>query len=142
MASGAGSKLGIVLLLLAVLGAAGAYNYHRNYQIELQEQGARPLSGVDDAGLEALADAYRQEIAAYESRQAAVRRSQTAPAAQGQLIGEKVQAFERVQARSRQLRDLTTEIAQREARLREVEQEQSYRARDGMALHVSRLISI
>ena len=135
-------KLGLVLLLLLALGAAGSWNYHRNWKAEQQEQGNRPLSGYPTAGLEGLAMGYRAEIEALEQVAASARR-QTSEAQHRTFLSERVQEFERIQRSSARIRDLNGDLRQREARLREVEQELEYRNRvesDGLQLHLSRLI--
>lgn len=137
----AGKLLSVLLLLLAVA-AAGGFNYHRNWKAEQQEQGNRPLGGYPTAGLESLADGYRAEIAALEARKAGA--SELAHEARDRtFLSERVQEFEKVQRSSARIRDLNGELGQREARLREVEQELEYRNRvesGGLQLHLSRLI--
>jgi hypothetical protein len=145
MASGGGSKLGATLLMLIVLGGAGGFNYYRNMQAEQQDEKPRPLSGYDDAGLAALADAYRTEIEALQARRAMARSAADPAAAKGAFIGDNVKQFERVQKSSQALRDLLGEIAERQGRLAEIEREQQYRARSagsGMALHLQRLFGV
>ncbi|MGH0037708.1 MAG: hypothetical protein ACQGVK_21975 [Myxococcota bacterium] len=145
MASGGGSKLGAVLLVAIVLGGLGGFNYYRNMQAEVQEEGPRPLAGYDDAGLAALGEAYRIEIEDLQLRRATLRSSADPDAAKGAFIGDNVKQFEQVQRSSRALRDLLGEIAERQGRLAEIEREQQARSRSagaGMTLHLQRLFTI
>ena len=59
-------------------------------------------------------------------------------------VGEGVREFERVQRSAKRLRDLTTEVATREARIREIEEEQQFRSAtaNGAALHFKRLTGL
>jgi hypothetical protein len=59
-----GQVSGMLVLVLLGLCAGGAWNYGRNLQAEQVDRAARPLSGYATGDLEALADAYQQEIAA------------------------------------------------------------------------------
>jgi hypothetical protein len=145
MASGGGSKLGMALLLLIALGGLGGFNYYRNLQAESQDEAQRPLAGYDDAGLAALAEAYRVEIETLQARRAGMRRSADPSAAKGAFIGDNVKEFEKVQRSSQALRDLLGEIAERQGRLAEIEREQQFRAGSaggGMELHLQRLFTI
>lgn len=145
MASGGGSKFGVALLMLLVLCAAGGVNYHRNLQSESQDEGPRPLAGYDDAGLEALAEAYRMEIETLEARRSGSRGQANPDAARGAFIGDNVREFEKVQRSSQKLRDLLGEIAERQGRLAEIEREQQHRASlgaGGLEIHLRRLLTI
>jgi len=53
-----GAQVMLLVVLLLAAGAGGAWNYHRNWQTEQQEAGARPLERYSDAELEQLAAAY------------------------------------------------------------------------------------
>ena len=59
----------------------------------------------------------------------------------GSFMAERVEEFERVRRDTSTLRDLQTEVAEREARLRDIRAEQQLRGRsaEGLALHVDRL---
>jgi len=147
MANGSGSRVGALLALLVLLVGAGGANYYRNMKAEQQQDGAsRPLKGYDDAGLAALAEAYRAEIKALEARRATMRTGADPASARGAFLGDNAKAFERVQRSSQRLRDVLGEIAERQGRLAEIEKEQQYRsahaASGGIALHLSRLFGI
>jgi hypothetical protein len=57
-----GAAKGMLLLVLLVLCGGGAWNYRRNLLAEQAERASRPLAGYATADLEALADAYQDEI--------------------------------------------------------------------------------
>lgn len=141
MASDSGGKAGSLLLLLVLLVGAAGGNYYRNWRAEQAEPQSRPLSGYETAGLEKLADAYRTEI---QALQAKLDRTAHAKARDRGFIDEQVREFERVQRSTALQRELTADIAQREARLRDVEQELALRKQTGSGLqvHLRRLVGI
>ena len=143
MASGgSGGTFKLILGLLVVLLGLGAFNYHRNWQAEKAEQGPRPLASYEDIGLIQLAEGYRAEIELLEKQQAAAR-SGSVKARKTEFVGEGVNEFERVQRSSARVRGLSGELAEREARLREIEGEMNYRQKirtGGFELHLARLI--
>jgi len=133
-----GSALPAVTVLLLLLLGAGGFNYHRNWQAEQADQQHRPLIGYSDEDLEALAHAYQEEIDGWEARMA--RHGETRVRDTG-LLAERVAEFDRVRARSERYRDLSTEVADRQARIRDIRDEQRLRAArpTGLDLHLARL---
>lgn len=117
---GGASPLVLVAILLGAIGA-GAYNYHRNWKLEASAERG-PLAGYSTGDLEALADAYRAEVAAGTARYESARkgRSETRDRA---YFDEQVQEFEKVQRSSGQRREVGAQLAERETSLRAVEQE-------------------
>ncbi len=142
MAQGGGKGAGI-LILLVLLAGLGGYNYHHNYQLEKEQQGSQPFAGYDDASLEALAAAYESEIAVLQKQYDALK-GRRAQVRSTHGVGDGVREFERVQAGSHRLRNVTEELATREARNREIRHEQRYRARlgRGLVLHFERLTGV
>lgn len=138
-----GRAVAQVLVLLAVLVAAGGWNYHRNWQAEAQDAKPRPFENYESADLEALRDAYAQEVEAFQSRYDAQESTRQRASGAG-LMDQRVKEFEQIQATSDRLRDLRADVAEREARLREIEEEIGYRASQvaGLQLHLSRLLTI
>jgi hypothetical protein len=139
---GGGAMLLLVLLLCA--GVGGAWNYQRNLALEEQKKGERPFNGYSDQDLAALAEAYRQEIDAFDRRYRASLQGRTQARDRG-LLGERVNEFERVQRSNDRIREATAEVAQREARLADISAEQRYRAQAGsqsLILHLGRLTKI
>jgi hypothetical protein len=92
----AGGTLMLVLLAIVAIAGAGAWNYHRNLEAEAQRNAARPLSGYSTSDLEALADAYRQELSAQKGRSKGGNQVR-AVAKNRAYFDEQVQEFEKVQ---------------------------------------------
>ena len=131
-----------VLLVLVVLAVGGAWNYHRNLQAEQDTGAPRPFDGYATADLESLRAAYAKEAAASQKRYAAQDARRKRPS-NGDFIDENVREFERVQASSERLRTLQADVAVREARVRELDDELALRRSQasGLALHWKRLVS-
>ena len=144
MAEGSGGGKGLLLLLLLVIaGGAGGYNYHRNMQAEVAEEGARPLQSYSDAELAALAEAYRSEIEQFQKSVDAARRRK-AVVQNGGGLEQRLRNFERVQANSGRQRALRGELIDRQIRLTAIEKEQALRTPDAdmLAIHMKRLFTI
>ena len=138
--SGKSSSFGLLLLLLLALVAAGGWNYHKNYQAEMADRTAKPFAGYDTSGLQQLAGAYRAEIDGMHSEYQQLRGARSA-VRNTQGVREGVKQFERVQRNTKRLREITEELATREARVREIEEELAHRERlaGGLAVHFERL---
>lgn len=121
---GQGGRVLLLLVLLALLAGAGAWNYQRNLAVE--EAMPRPYKGYSDSDLEAMAAAYDQEIEQYSSRWESAR-DQRFDARERGLVGERAREFERVQDRTRRIRDLKRELADRQATLEQIQEEIDYR---------------
>ena len=139
----AGGALVPVLFVLVVLLGLGGWNYHRNLQAEARDDRPRPFKGYAEEDLEAMRAAYEHEAAEFQKRysaQDAKRQRSTG----GGLMDENLEAFERAQASSGRLRELRADVADREARLRELEQELNYRSASlsGVKLHLKRLLTL
>ena len=137
----AGSQVLLLLVLLAILGGAGAWNYNRNLAEE--EALPRPWKGYSDSDLEAIAGAYRQEIEQYSKQyeQASGRRVASGDNA---LVGDAAREFARVQKETSTLKRVRRELADREVVLGQLEEEIAYRASlgKGFQLHWQRLTSL
>ena len=57
-----GRALGSILLLLVLLCGAGAWNYHRNWEIEKESEGNRPYASYAVKDLESLREAFASEL--------------------------------------------------------------------------------
>ena len=130
-----------LLALLLLLGGGGAWNYSRNLERESQED--RPLRGYAEADLEKLLAAYQKEQEGATRRAGATQRA-TPKDAPGQLVGEKVHEFERVQRASQRVRDANGDIAEIDLMLERIQQELQRRdqERDPMALFIRRVTTI
>ena len=123
---GAGKVL-LLLVLLAVAGAAGAWNYRRNLEAEKAEP--RPFRSYSDADLDALTEAYQQEIADYTRRYEALT-GQKVAIREGGHIDDKIREFERIQRISRSTRELVTELARRHVAVESLAAERRKRAEE------------
>lgn len=137
------ASAGLLLGLLLILAAAGAWNYRRNLAVEQAERAKRPLAGYTRADLEALAEAYRAEVGELSSRYDAARGQRVATTERG-FFGEQIDEYERVRRRSGQRREAGAELGQTEAALRDVEAELRTRGGEGgsaWSTHLRRLTS-
>ena len=132
-----------VLALLLLVVVAGGFNYYRNLQLEQQSTRPRPFEAYATADLESLRAAYASEVEQFQARYTAQEARRQRASGQG-LMDERVQEFERVQATSDRLRDLRADLAEREARLRELDEELTHRTGQltGVKLHLQRLVTI
>ena len=131
----AGGVLVLVLLGIIALAAGGWWNYQRNLEAEQRAASARPLHGYSTGDLEALVDAYRQEIAAHSARYAS-KKTKRAEARDRAYFDEQVHEFEKVQKHSTQVREAGEELSVREAELARIEAE--LRARGGVESDLDR----
>lgn len=140
---GQGGAAGVAVLLVVVLvaAAAGAWNYQRNARAE--QQAFRPYASYSDANLASLTEAYGGEVEALRVRYERARGS-SAGVRDRELLGEQVREFERVQRASQSVRDLGTQLSEREAALRDLETEQAQRERDRdqLAVFLRRLLTL
>ncbi|MBW2230830.1 MAG: hypothetical protein JRH17_10605 [Deltaproteobacteria bacterium] len=136
-------SVAVSLLLLALLIGAGGYNYWRNFQREQLDERPRPFRTYETADLESLRDAYTTEVSQAEGRFSAQNRRRVRPASQP-LMAESVDEYERVKRSSVKLRDLKADVAEHEARVREINRELSFRSAQlaGVKLHIKRLITL
>jgi hypothetical protein len=132
----------LVLALLVILGAAGEYNYQRN-KAEEERDTPRAYIGYSDTEIAALIEAYQQEAEALEERYVAAK-NRTIETRSGGLIDEQIREFERAQEAGTSTRSVGADVAQREAIVRELRNEQSLRGSPGDALkaHLRRLVTI
>jgi hypothetical protein len=118
----AGGTLVLVLVAIVAIAGAGAWNYQRNFEAEAQRNAARPLHGYATSELEALAAAYRQEIAAHAGR--ANSKQQTRAVAKDRAyFDEQVQEFEKVQKQAAAQRKGVTQASVGDVDLARVEAE-------------------
>ena len=136
----AGSGVAGLLLVLALLVGAGAFNYHRNLQAEDQED--RPYRGYSDEELETLLGAYEgrkdAQSARYESSSRRVN-------AQGKAyFDEQVREFERVQRVHRRAAQRRDELAGTQVVVKQIKKELAKREseRDKLALFMKRAFTL
>lgn len=138
-----GARVTLLLGVMLVAAAAGAWNYRRNLAAEEAERARRPLSGYSVAELEALAEAYQGEVAQLSRRYDSARGQRVATREQG-FFGEQIDEYERVRRASGQRREAGAELGETEAALRDVEAELVARGADGgtaWQIHLRRLLT-
>lgn len=136
----AGNTLLALAAVLTLLVAGGGMNYVRNLEADQASEQTRPFHGYDKDDLIALKAAYEAELAQLDDRYQDQRsnRRQTGRKA---MMDESVADFERVRAHTAQVRELGAEVAEREARIREIDRELAARAEigEGWDAHLRRL---
>lgn len=132
-------RFGMLLVLLAALAGAGAWNFKRNLEREAKEAG--PFASYSDDQLAALRGGYEAEVAGLESRYQA-RKAQPHQAGDAKFIAEQVKEFERAAARGRAIRSAGGDLAEREAALADIRKEQAKRGGDPTEIFLRRLLSL
>ena len=137
-----GGSLPLTVILL-VAGTLGAWNYHRNLGLETEQAGSRPFEGYSDSALVDLADAYGEQADTLERKYKASLETRRGVRDANGLIMEKISEFDRVQKIGSDIRVATSHVADSEARLREIRDEQAWRRNESQwSLHLKRLTSI
>lgn len=122
-----GNALPSLLMLLALIGGVGAWNYHKN--VALDEQEYRPFRGHSDEALHQLIDAYENERD--EDKKAYLEISgRRASAKTKPMLDEQVAEFERIQRHGLRTRELRNAVAGHQATLKELKKEASRRNLD------------
>jgi hypothetical protein len=130
--SGSGSQLFALLVLLGILIAGGAWNYHRNLELENAE--LRPYRSYSLEDLEALRAAFQAEADAHSARFRAAA-SRNVKVRGGGMLDDQVDEFERVQHISAGKREIAGEYAKNQVQLDAVESEIATRAEEGEGWH-------
>lgn len=138
-----GGALVPVLVLLVLVAAAGAWNYHRNWTRDKAEEKARLYSSYSDADLARLDEGYRLELAAFNKQHESQRSRRIVVRDQG-LIGDRVNEFERVQRAAQRSRQLSRTAADLQAQLDRISEERQIRAQGNSTfrVHLRRLVQI
>ncbi len=139
-----GRALGSVLLLLVLLSGLGAWNYHRNLQIERESEGLRPYESYASADLEALKAAYESELNTSRRQFSAAKDQRVRPKNDVGSISGNVAQFQRTAQTSGAIRRAAAGVAEREEQITELDRELEIRARFGQGVmrHVKRLTTI
>lgn len=139
--SGKGGAIVPLLMMLALLGGAGWWNYQRNLAMEQAEN--RPFRGHSDADLDALLKAYEaqheQGMDRWES--ASGKRIK----ARGQdYFQDQVNEYERIARAHQQANELRDQVAGTQATLKRLREEKRRRAseRDKLKLFLKRVFTI
>jgi len=126
--TGQGGRATGLLIVLGLAGALGAWNYQRNLALELeQREGSRPFQGYTDDALEQLAVAYGEQAEVLERRYQASLEDVAGVRNPDGFVMEKVEEYERVRKIGTAVRIATSDVADSEARLRQIRDEQLWR---------------
>lgn len=127
MAEKAESKVVPLLVLLAILGGAGAWNYKRNAEAEAAEP--NPYRSYSEADLHKLIDAYTGVIERQKGRYQAHKAGGVVVHDRAHL-GAKVDEFERIQHISAKTRALAGQVTDSEIAKAHIEAELARRDAD------------
>jgi len=128
MAGGSETRRGPILILLAVLCAAGGWNYHRNTLIDDAEP--RPYRGYADEHLQQLISAYKDEVDVQMARYRKSTAGKNVAVQGGGLLDERIEEFERVQRLSQQRRERAYQVTENQILVEQLAREQVVRERD------------
>lgn len=128
-----------LVLLLVVAAGLGGYNYHRNLQLEAARP--RPFQGYSDAQLRALISGYEAEVQALSGRYERSRGERAREGA-GELLDQRVDAFQQAAAQGARKRQIAGNLSEKEAALRDLKAELSSRGGSPWELHLHRLLTI
>ena len=139
-----GRATGSILLLLVLLSGAGAWNYHRNLQIEKETEGVRPFESYSTEDLVLLRDAYQTELSGVKAQFADAKRHRVRPKSDVGSISGNVDQFAQTTRTSTRIRKAASNVAERQGQIADVERELELRSRlgQGLMLHVQRLTTI
>jgi uncharacterized protein HemX len=139
----AGATLVPLLLLLVLVAAAGAWNYHRNWTRDKAEEKPRLYKSFSDTDLAQMEEGYRLELAKFNEHYGSQRSRRVVVQNRG-LIGDQIDEFERVQRAARRSRQLTGSAAELQAQLDQIAEEHRVRSQRSSALmgHLKRLVRI
>jgi hypothetical protein len=129
-----------LLVLILLVGGAGAWNYDRN--LKKENQVPRPWKSYETSDLRSMASAYEREIErTSESWEQA--RSRRATASGRGHVDDRAREFDRIYAQGKSVRDLKGKLADHEVVLAQIQEELTLRERDGdaMKVHLRRLLT-
>lgn len=124
----------LLLMLLLLVAGGGAWNYHRNWQLEQQSDGARPYESYGASDLEALRSAYESELKRVRVHFAHAQSQRARVTGDLGSIAENVDQYARTARKSATIRAAAGEVAEREAQIAQLEKELQLRARYGQSL--------
>jgi hypothetical protein len=137
----AGNTMGSLALILVILVGGGAWNYHRNYQLERSSEQGRPYSGYSVREVELLRDAAAAELEAARARFERARRGRAGTARDLGSVASNVRQFDRTTRASGAIRDAAADVAERESLKAALDRELAVRSEmgAGMDIHLRRL---
>ena len=141
---GAIRSTGLALVFLVGL---GGWNYQRSYRADLENHRALPFESYATDDLLSLQAGYSAELerseAIYSQRRAALGQA-AKKSVPGARLADRVAALERSQASAGALREARADLAQHEARLRDLDAELERRSQPLplLRLHLERLLRL
>ncbi len=129
-----------LLVLLLIVGGAGAWNYDRN--LKKESQVPRPWRSYETEDLRSMVQAYEKEIDQFSKGWDKARSQRTTASGRGH-VDDRAREFDRIYARGKAVRDLKGKLADHEVVLGEIQEELRLRERDGdaMKVHMRRLFT-
>jgi len=118
------NRTGIMISALLVLIVAFGANFGRNFKADIEKP--RPWKGYTDENLSAMATALKGEIERLTSKYESAKNGSTRARDMG-FLAEQVDEYHRVQKQTQNTRALGSSLGEKEAMLREIEAEQTYR---------------
>ena len=116
----------LLVLLLGLIGAGGYANYQRNAELD-QELEFRPYAGLSDADLDALLEAYQQELSQIEDSLGNGPDGSVFRGIKPADLGGKLKAFERFQQENERWKRGHREAIKQKVVLDALRQEQAVR---------------
>lgn len=139
----AGNTTTTLALLLSILVGAGAWNYHRNYQLEQQSEHGRAYSGYSTREVELLRDAVAGELEASRVRFERAKNRRMGSARDKGSLGANARQFDRTARASDAIQDAASTVAENQSLKSVLDEELALRSQTdaGTALHLKRLTS-
>ena len=109
-----------------LVGGAGAYNYHRNAQLDADFQ-FRPYKGLSDSELEVLIAAYDEEIETLGRHRERFQDPSEKLDRVSSYIADRIEAFEESQQRNESWKKLRRSMMERQVAVEEIRTEQEIR---------------
>lgn len=140
----AGKATTALILMLLIAGGAGAYNYHRNLQIEKQSEGPRPYKSYAEEDLQALRSAYKTELEGVRAELAHNKRQRSRVDRNAGSMQKNLEQFAQTTRTSAAIREAAGNVADRQSQIEELDRELELRERFGKGLerHLKLLTSI
>lgn len=136
-----GKAMGSLVLLLVLVSGLGAWNYHRNWQIEKAQEHTRPYASYKTEDLEALREAYSGESQTAEAKLKAAQNMRARVSGDRGSIAQNVDQFSKTTRTSANIRSAASDLAAQQSQLADLDKELSHRSEfgSGMQLHLKRL---
>ena len=125
------------------MSGVGAWNYHRNLQIE-QAESHRPYSTYATEDVEALRSAYGTELQGGRAQFASAKRNRARPQGDVGSIAGNVDQFQKATRASSAIRQAASQVAAGQSQIAELDRELELRTRfgEGMERHIKLLTTL